>query len=48
MILSYNIGGEALTDYKRHLNVKDPIDKLVMKLAKEGELKVGFVEIATQ
>jgi len=47
MIFGYNRGGVALSNYKRHLNIKDPIDKLVMKLAEEGELKVGFVEIDT-
>ena len=29
--------------YKKLLNKKDPIDKQILKLVNEGELKVGFV-----
>ena len=29
--------------YKKLFNKKDPIDKQILKLVKEGELKVGFV-----
>jgi hypothetical protein len=29
--------------YKKLLNKKDPIDKQILKLVKEGELKVGLV-----
>jgi hypothetical protein len=32
-------------DYKRLLNKKDPLDKQILKLVKQGELKIGVVEI---
>ena len=42
------LGGSAKNnnskpDYKRLLNKDDPIDKMILKLAKEGELNVGVV-----
>ena len=30
-------------DYKKLLNKKDPLDRLILNLAKQGELKVGVV-----
>jgi len=32
-------------DYKKLLNKKDSLDKLILNLAKQGELKVGVVWI---
>jgi len=31
-------------NYRKLLNKKDSVDKEILKLAKEGELKVGVVE----
>lgn len=45
MLYTNASGGAFRTDYKKKLNLKDPIDKLVLKLVENGELKVGFVEI---
>jgi hypothetical protein len=30
-------------DYKKLLNKKDPIDKQILDLVKQGELKIGIV-----
>jgi hypothetical protein len=32
-------------DYKQLLNKKDPIDKLILELAKSGELNIGVVQL---
>ena len=32
-------------DYKKFLNKKDPIDKQILNLVKQGELKIGIVWI---
>jgi len=32
-------------DYKKLLNKKDPIDRQILNLVKQGELKVGIVRI---
>ena len=32
-------------DYKKILDKKDPFDKQILKLVKQGELKIGVVEI---
>ena len=32
-------------DYKKLLNKKDPLDKQILKLAKQGKLKIGVVSI---
>ena len=45
MLYSIVSGGAFRADYKKKLNLKDPIDKLVLKLVEDGELKVGFVEL---
>ena len=42
------LGGSAKSnnskpDYKKLLNKDDPIDKMILKLAKKGELTVGVV-----
>jgi hypothetical protein len=36
---------EFESDYKRVLNRKDPFDKEILNLVKQGELKIGVVEI---
>ena len=32
-------------NYKKLLNKDDPIDKLILELAKKGELNVGVVQV---
>jgi hypothetical protein len=32
-------------DYKKLLNKKNPIDKLILDLGVKGELEIGFVEV---
>ena len=33
------------SEYKKLLNKKDPLDKLILELAESGELKVDAVEV---
>lgn len=35
-------------NFKQLLNKKDPIDKLILEMAKNGELKVGVIQLGEE
>lgn len=45
MTFSFNGRGEDKPEYERYFDLDDPLDYLIYEFVKNGELKVGFVQV---